>query len=261
MEDMYYVGDGGRFVAVFDGHGGQGVAVVLRDRLYDTFVKYLREEEKGGNYSGSWLDCITARVNALHAAFDEVEDDILLNDELQYQGSTAVVVIIQEQDDGHRTLVSANVGDSRAILSRRGRAIELTDDHKIENENEWKRIKSMGEKIKWDKHTEMYRVRNLAIARSIGDRFAKPVVSGEVEVKGLELVEDGDEFVLLASDGVWDVMSSQQVVSFVHQKLDTAQQDGLSTEERRTKMTEYIAKEALRRGSADNVSCAIVWLK
>jgi serine/threonine protein phosphatase PrpC len=81
----------------------------------------------------------------------------------------------------------------------------------------------MGEDIEWDDYGGVFRVRNLSLSRAIGDRFAKPVVSGDVEIKLFPLKEElvekkvvvGDsmsathDFVLLASDGLWDVMTSQ----------------------------------------------------
>ena len=113
-------------------------------------------------------------------------------------------------------------------------------------------------------------MRNLSLSRAIGDRFAKPAVTGEVEVKRFPLRAE-DEFVLLASDGLWDVMSSQEVVSYVHKRLDAAPKDGadVNSDEdmanlrylRRKNMSRFIANEALRRGSGDNISVVIVWLK
>lgn len=257
MEDDYFVGDGGRFVAVFDGHGGSGVSAFLRDRLYTSFVKHLHQD----NTDTSWKPSVTSRLNAIRFAFNEVEQEVLKVDALQYQGSTAVAVVFHEEDDGQRTLLSANVGDSRAILSRSGCAVDLTHDHKLSDESERERILSMGEVIKYDYLGGIYRVRNLAISRAIGDRFAKPVVSGDPDVKQLPLEEDGDEFVVLASDGLWDVMSSQDVVSYIHSELDDARKDGSSIEERRKTMTDLVANEALKRGSSDNVCVALVWLK
>ena len=180
-----------------------------------------------------------------------------------------MAVLVHEGDDGHRTLLSANVGDSRAILSRNGRAVDLTRDHKPNDEREKARIMAMGETIEWDHYCKVHRVKNLSLSRAIGDRFAKPVVTAEVEIKHFPAADEGDEFFLLASDGLWDVMTSQDVVSFVHQKLKSATpKSGLMSQEdsaklnrlRRQKMSSAVAKEALRRGSGDNVCVVIVWL-
>ena len=118
------------------------------------------------------------------------------------------------------TLVASGSGVSRGVLSRSGSAIELTRDHKPNDDREKARILAMGEKIEWDHYCKVHRVRNLSLSRAIGDRFAKPAVSGEVEIKCFPVYDDKDEFILLASDGLWDVMSSQEVVSYVHKRLN-----------------------------------------
>lgn len=266
MEDEYFVADDGRFAAVFDGHGGGEVSARLRDRLYKLVVAYLHScgEFVDNRKSPSLSSCVAA----LRSAFSQIDTEILADDALQYQGSTAVAVFIHEGDDGHKTLLSANVGDSRAILSRNGKAVNLTRDHKPNDEREKARIMAMGETIEWDHYCKVHRVRNLSLSRAIGDRFAKPVVSGEVEIKHFPAAGNGDEFFLLASDGLWDVMSSQDVISFVHKRLDSPPKSRLTSQEdsqrmrlaRRQNMSTAVAKEALRRGSGDNVCVIIVWL-
>jgi serine/threonine protein phosphatase PrpC len=269
MEDEYFVTDGGRFAAVFDGHGGGGVSSFLKGHLYDRVCRSLAvvmwEQDMLADEKYPSLTC---QVAALRSGFQQVDSEILQNDELRYQGSTAVAVVLHESQDGHRTLLSANVGDSRAILSRHGKAVDLTKDHKPNDESEKARILSMGETIEWDQYAKLHRVRNLSLSRAIGDRYAKPVVSGEVEIKHFPILDDGDEFFLLASDGVWDVMSSQDVVSYVHNKIEKELRRGdLGSHNRenfkvvlRRNMANYVAKEALRRGSGDNVCVLMVWL-
>jgi len=213
---------------------------------------------------------VSAVAAALKDAFDQVDKEILINDEYEYQGSTAVATLLHEANDGTRTLLSANIGDSRGVLSRNGRAIDLTRDHKPNDDKEKARILAMGEKIEWDHYCKVHRVRNLSLSRAIGDRFAKPAVSGEVEIKRFPIYDDKDEFIVLASDGLWDVMSSQEVVSYTHKRLNAPPKDGadITCEEdmaslkylRRKNMSRFIANEALRRGSGDNISVVIVWL-
>jgi len=274
MEDEYFLSDEGRFAAVFDGHGGGGVSSYLRDRLYEKFQQHMRAYESDHDESGyhgsshTSYPSIPSQVAAFRMAFDEVEKEVCMNEDLQYQGSTAVAVAVHEDADGTRTLLSANVGDSRAILSRRGRAIDLTRDHKPNDEREKARILGMGEHIEWDHYCKVHRVRNLSLSRAIGDRFAKPAVSGEVEIKRFPVVEGADEFILLASDGLWDVMSSQDVVSFVHKRLGAPLKFGnqagdaeRAMDARRRNMSRFVANEALKRGSGDNVCVVMVWLK
>jgi serine/threonine protein phosphatase PrpC len=210
-------------------------------------------------------------VSALRQAFTAIDTEVLKLDEMQYQGSTAVAVTVHEGENGSRTLVSANVGDSRAILCRKGAAVDLTRDHKPTDERERARIHAMGEHIEWDNYSKVHRIKNLSLSRAVGDRFAKPVVSGEAEIK-IFPVRDDDDFIVLASDGLWDVMTSDQVVQFVNKKLDAIAPtgkmgDGVEDiakrlkDVRRKNMSRYVATEALKRGSADNICVLIVWLK
>jgi serine/threonine protein phosphatase PrpC len=306
MEDEFIVVGGGRFSAVYDGHGGGGVSQYLRDHLHIILSQQLEQQKKnmskkirsfmfgkGKNKQGAADDdkskdndmnlepkCdlsgmgdlpVSAIVNALKDSFDQVDREILANDEYEYQGSTAVAVLLHEANDGVRTILSANIGDSRSILARDGRAIDLTRDHKPNDDKEKARILAMGEKIEWDHYCKVHRVRNLSLSRAVGDRFAKPAVSGEVEIQRFPVNDDRDDFILLASDGLWDVMTSQEVVSYVQKRMTAAPKDGadIKTEEdmqslkylRRKNMSRFIANEALRRGSGDNISVVIVWLK
>jgi len=280
MEDEYFVGNGGRFAAVFDGHGGPAVSQFLKHRLYPEVNHYLEEfmwEESdvdvdradAAREDGDKLHripSVSCYVSALRAAFEQVEKEIIEDDDLSHQGSTAVAVVLHESEDGHRTLLSANVGDSRAVLSRKGRAVDLTHDHKPNDEKEKSRIMAMGENIEWDQDCKVHRIRNLSLARAIGDRYAKPAVSPEVDIRHFPVSEEEDEFIILASDGLWDVMSSQDAVTFVHEYLkanlanmskDNAESYKLVL---RRNMAKFIARQALRLGSADNVTVLLVWL-
>jgi serine/threonine protein phosphatase PrpC len=309
MEDEYFVANGGRFAAIFDGHGGSGVAQYLKRQLYPNVSQFLQQyywEEcdvqedhellippqqstpvessedlvLSSSYSSTRQlltrpsrprikPSLSCHVSALRAAFEKVEQDVMNDDNLEFQGSTAVAVVVVESEDGHRTLLSANVGDSRAVLSRKGRAVELTHDHKPNDEKEKARIMAMGETIEWDQDCKVHRVRNLSLARAIGDRYAKPAVSPEVEIQHFPVVEDQDEFVIIASDGLWDVMSSQDAVTYVHSQmqrelasLSASSKDNVDNYRvvLRRNMAKFLAREAIRKGSSDNVSVLMVWL-
>jgi len=263
MEDTYKVENGGRFLAVFDGHGGAEVSSILQERLYDLYCESLAkkhwEEQNEFGANRKSIPSKSSHIAAMQRGLEQVEDAILKLDELVYQGSTAVSVVLHVAQSGKRTLLTANVGDSRAILCRKGKAIDMTRDHKPGDDQERKRIEAMGEEIEWDPFGQVYRVRDLSLSRAIGDRFAKPVVSSEPEIMTFPVVDDEDEFVLLASDGLWDVMSSQEVVDFVSETL-SAQIENYSEPDKRKNMALIIANEALERGSADNVCVVLVWL-
>jgi serine/threonine protein phosphatase PrpC len=271
MEDRFFVASGGKFAAVFDGHGGAGVSEYLKDHLYDNVCRYLQlkhweESDDTINNCRGAIPSVSSQAAALRAAFEQVEVDVIADDSLKYVGSTAVAVVVHEGEDGHRTLMSANVGDSRAILSRKGKAVNLTRDHKPSDEREKARILAMGEEIEWDNFSKVHRVRSLSLSRAIGDRYAKPAVSSEVEIRHFSVAEEGDDFVLLASDGLWDVMTSQEVVNFVRERLDPdgqwVDQDEVEDVDMylRDNMAKFVAREGIRRGSGDNICVVLVFL-
>jgi serine/threonine protein phosphatase PrpC len=268
MEDAYTVANGGHFAAVYDGHGGDAVSGILRDRVHDLYMKALphqhwEEKQLLRDTSITTTPSLRSHSTALRGALERIERDVLRQDDLEYQGSTAVIVIVHSDDNGQRSLLSANIGDSRAVMSRGGKALDLTRDHKPNDEKEMARINAMGEEVEWDPYGEIYRVRDLSLSRAIGDRFAKPVVTSEAEIECIPVVDDKDEFFVLASDGLWDVMTSQEVVNFVrdHMRGAPAAYPDMGSEEKRRKMARMLANEALERGSADNVCVVLVWLQ
>ncbi|KAL0327614.1 UNVERIFIED_CONTAM: putative protein phosphatase 2C 60 [Sesamum angustifolium] len=132
-------------------------------------------------------------------------------------GSTACVAIVREN-----RLVVANAGDSRCVISRKGQAYNLSRDHKPDLEVERDRILKAGGFIHAGRVNG-----SLNLARAIGDmefkqnKFLpakKQIVTADPDINIVELCDD-DEFVVLACDGIWDCMSSQQLVDFIREQL------------------------------------------
>ena len=97
---------------------------------------------------------------------------------------------------------------------------------------------------------------NLALSRAIGDRSERPMVTAEPEIISVPVQEDVDEFILVASDGLWDVMDSQEAVDYVR-SLHEHYLDGLD----RDMIATSVVEEALRRGTYDNITVLIIWLR
>ncbi|XP_057478249.1 probable protein phosphatase 2C 60 [Actinidia eriantha] len=134
-------------------------------------------------------------------------------------GSTACVAIIRNNQ-----VVVANAGDSRCVISRKGPAYNLSKDHKPELEVERERILKAGGFIHAGRVNG-----SLNLARAIGDmefkqnKFLpaeKQIVTANPDINTVELCDD-DDFLVLACDGIWDCMSSQQLVDFIHEQLKT----------------------------------------
>jgi len=143
---------------------------------------------------------------ALRVAFHDCETEFIqiAGREGLRDGTTAVVALVQDD-----TLTVAHVGDSRGVLCRaNGSAYALTEDHKPELEPEKKRIEALGGFVSY---LGCWRAMGiLAMSRALGDLFLKPYVSAEPDVVAMPL-EPTDEFVILASDGVFDVFDNEQV--------------------------------------------------
>lgn len=128
-------------------------------------------------------------------------------------GTTACVCLV-----GNNKIIVANAGDSRAVLCRAGKALDLSVDHKPEDEVETKRIHAAGGLI------EDGRVNGgLNLSRAFGDHAYKKnhdlelkaqMITAHPDIKIEDLTAD-DEFLIVACDGIWNSMESQQVVDFV----------------------------------------------
>jgi len=266
MEDEFFISQKRDFCAVFDGHGGEAVSRYLRQNLYANLQAALPMHNN--------ITTITAfdYQEALKSGLDKVDKEVQRISHWSFQGSTAVAAWIHyEEETKSSTLIVANVGDSRAILARNSTPIALTQDHKPETPRERKRIESRGGKVVWCglvddngkpvKDSGVYRVNgNLALARAVGDRSERPAISAEPEFTVISL-DDEAEFIILATDGLWDVLTNQEVVTLIKSRLSLlAKKEKSQFEDLRQKMASFVVAEALRRGSSDNVTVLILWL-
>jgi serine/threonine protein phosphatase PrpC len=213
-------------------------------------------------------------ANALESALEKVDSEILKISHWSFQGSTAIVIWLHEDneeraanDDNEspttqRTILAANIGDSRAVLCRDDKAWDLSRDHKPNDPTEKTRIESFGGSVVWCGETDtfgapiddrgIYRVNgNLALSRAIGDRSERPHVTAEPEIISVP-VKQGDQFVIVATDGLWDVMDSDDAVNYVKLSLKA----GLS----KNKIADVMVQEAMRLGTYDNVTVVIIWI-
>jgi len=129
-------------------------------------------------------------------------------------GTTATCVYIRG-DEKH--IWVANVGDSRCVLSRSGTALDLSRDQRPDRDDEKQRIEEIGGTVVYCPSTggRGWRVEGtLNISRSLGDKKLKKYVYSEPEIHK-ELLNDDDQFLILATDGLWNVIDSQQAVDIV----------------------------------------------
>ncbi|CAH9107891.1 unnamed protein product [Cuscuta epithymum] len=232
MEDFYDTridGIDGEVIGlfgVFDGHGGARAAEYVKQNLFSNLIKH--------------PNFISDTKSAIADAYSHTDSEFLKSENSQNKdaGSTASTAILV----GDRLLV-ANVGDSRAVICRGGHAIAVSRDHKPDQKDERQRIEEAGGFVMW---AGTWRVGGvLAVSRAFGDRLLKQYVVADPEIKE-ERVDSSLEFLILASDGLWDVVTNEEAVSMV--KPIKEPEEG----------AKRLMQEAYERGSSDNITIVIV---
>jgi serine/threonine protein phosphatase PrpC len=161
-------------------------------------------------------------------------------------------------------LTTANLGDSRAVLCREGGLAEdLSTDHKPDRSDEKARVEAAGGLVSDGSFFDCARVWapsrkfGLAMSRAFGDFSLKP--NGEARAKILipdpdvthVALESGDEFCLIATDGLWDVFTSAEACKLAR---------GMIQKEEPIEIARVLAVSAYQRGSGDNVTVLVVKL-
>ncbi|KAI3783576.1 hypothetical protein L1987_42660 [Smallanthus sonchifolius] len=241
------------FYGVYDGHGGSRVADACRERLHKVLGAEMEMEIGNGNTAE--MDWERLMVES----FAKMDEEVNETDLVGSMGSTAVVAVVRDDE-----IVVANCGDSRAVLSRCGAAVPLSNDHKPDRPDELERIeRSGGRVVNWNGQRVMG---VLATSRSLGDRQLNPYVIAKPEVI-VKKREDGDEFMILASDGLWDVISNDMACHVVRKCLDgriicrRRSQQMNDTQYRMTNAATLLSGLTMARGSNDNISVIVVNLK
>lgn len=247
--------------AVCDGHGGTWTSQLVGDYLADE----LRPHAQGSE----WWDK-AARRAAMEKGF------LSLDERLQREGgsrasncgSTCIAAIVWPAglDEGctYRVLL-ANVGDSRGLVLRRGiDELFATRDHKPDDPREKRRIRQAGGYVLPADDPQPARLDGcLAMSRAFGDakfKAEKSLAAAAQKVVAVpevyELSAEPGDVVILACDGVFDVLKSEEVAALAARTIDL--QGGESSDAVHAAST--IAWAALERETEDNVTCVVVHL-
>jgi protein phosphatase 1L len=183
-------------------------------------------------------------------------------------GTTATILLVTEL-----AVIIANVGDSRAVMSQwlvdetgdtRINAIQLTVDHVASSDEERKQILERGGFVSESGGIDRVMGR-LAVSRSLGDIKLASVLSRTPHVIALTKKEFHGHcgtkqassmkpcFIVLASDGLWDVIDNQEAVDLAWQVIQQ-NENGTAYQE----AAEVLAQEAYVRGSSDNIGVCVV---
>lgn len=279
QEDCYHVDSnvlrhfGLDYFAVFDGHGGPRVARYCAENLHKRLAQFLSMALAGRSRNANGSRLGNAVRQALVAAFEDMhasvkalaeaeakevnEGQLAPSDSLWSSGTTAVVAIV-----GPTRIWIANAGDSRAVVSMDGELVAHTTDHKpLSHAAESRRIKSMGGAF----HTNEYGVTRLGV---MGISMTRAI--GDFDHEGLGLIPTPDVItvhrppgknvhLILASDGVWDTMTSEDAVSLVMRvKQRAAEKTPTAGPRVIVKIAStLIGKAAFDRGSKDNITVIV----
>ncbi|GMS79031.1 hypothetical protein PENTCL1PPCAC_1206 [Pristionchus entomophagus] len=246
------------FFAVFDGHAGSVAAEYAASIVMET-LKESEELQKAAALAAIrdgrlCEESCQLLEEGLKAGFLTLDDkirhklDTVLGKDRS--GTTAVCSIVTPSH-----VVLANLGDSRAVLSRRDISSFGTEDHKPSNEKERQRIINAGGSVMIQRING-----SLAVSRALGDfeykgnsslSPAKQQVSPEPDVYFFDR-QASDEYLIIACDGIYDVMSNDELCGFVHARLEVTKEGALS------KVCNEVLDACLQKGSRDNMTLLLV---
>ncbi|KAK9290566.1 hypothetical protein L1049_008736 [Liquidambar formosana] len=277
----------GTFIGVYDGHGGPETSRFVNDHLFCNIKRFATEHRE-------------ISANVIRKAFSATEEDFLslvkkqwlTKPQIASVGSCCLVGIIC---DG--MLYIANVGDSRAVLGKAERsfreatAIQLSTEHNASIESVREELRSMhpnDPRIVVLKHN-VWRVKGIIqISRSIGDAylkkeefnrepllsrfrlpepFLKPILSSEPSIS-VHKLQPEDQFLIFASDGLWEHLSNQEAVDIVHNSprsrvarklVKAALQEAAKKREMRYSDLKKIDR-GVRRHFHDDITVVVVFL-
>jgi serine/threonine protein phosphatase PrpC len=214
------LGDQIKYFGVYDGHGDKGreASNFFRFEVRKNLVNDKKKIQRFGNKI-QVENYFKSLYKGIQRKFEKKTS------EFELSGTCSIAILILDY-----RLFSINVGDSRAVMGsrkdKRITALEVSIDHKPIRDDENKRITEKGGEV--IEKGGVYRVfrkndeiPGLAVSRTIGDIVAHECgVSYEPEIIEKEIDPDIDQFVVICSDGVWDSMSSIEVVGFIFDKMD-----------------------------------------
>ncbi|XP_022730928.1 probable protein phosphatase 2C 25 [Durio zibethinus] len=223
------------FFGVFDGHGGPKAAEFAAQKLEKNIVdEVVRRRD------------MTKVKKAVKEGY--LKTDAEFRKEDVTGGTCCVTALIQNGN-----LVVSNVGDCRAVLSRGGAAEALTSDHRPSREDERNRIENLGGYV--DLCNGVWRIQGtLAVSRGIGDQHLKQWVIAEPDTKIISIKPEC-EFLILASDGLWDKVSNQEAVDIARPSCVGINKPNLLG------ACKKLVDLSVSRGSFDDISVMLIQLE
>ena len=225
-------------LCIFDGHGGHELASLASGFAQEQIMEALEA------FPNDVRNALITGIKGINKACREA---LGAHPQQVKVGTTALVALIDDS-----SYIMGNLGDTRAVLfqsATQPNALRLTVDHRpLDEEEEYRRVISLGGYV-----SETGRVNGmLAVSKALGDFFLTPYVSDDPFI-AQGVLKDDDEFIIMACDGVWDVVTDEVACRLVAQSLfqflETPDEAAL-----RLRTWAYI------QGSTDNITVMIVLL-
>lgn len=237
--------------SVFDGHGGKDISKYLSNNLSEYFTSKYNEFH-------------TQSTNDIKKYIEKVYDHVELKLEKKFKnisynvGSTASSIIFLKKKKNINYYV-VNVGDCRSVLcNNENMPIQLSKDHKPHMHDEKMRIEKLNGKIYFDGFD--WRINDLSVSKSFGDMDALPFVTHKPDIFKYKL-KNNDKFIILACDGLWDVISNQDACTFILNLLNSNNKLENMNRHSPNNYAQRLAEYAIESGSTDNVSVIIIFFK
>ena len=249
-------------LGVCDGHGAFG-------HLCSEYIALNLPKKITSNYKSYYLS--QSKEQILTKVFTSFNQELTKNKNIDtiLSGSTCNTILFLDN-----TITCANVGDSRAVLCRyidnEYKAIDLSRDHNPNEKDESERVTSkgghilqyydkimkrfIGPKRIWLKNSD---IPGLAMSRSFGDEIGHTVgIIATPEVREFKL-EGNEKFMIIASDGVWEFISSQQCVDIIKEYYEKGDAEG---------GVDAIVKESVKRWrneeeTIDDITAIVVFFE
>ena len=236
------------YFSIFDGHSGSEVALFLSKYLHKILSKNLSDLTINNNDIQNYNNNI---ISSIKKSFEIADQEIINN--LSYSkdvGSTGTIILLYKiknedinNNDYSKYIVCSNIGDSKGYILTKNNFTQITKDHKCNDEKEVERIKKNGG-IVFNNRV----FGTLMLTRSFGDKEMKKYGVISTPDCFCHKIRDEDLYIVIASDGVWDAVSEEEIMQMGGEKYSS---DDFSKK---------IVKLAIDKGTRDNISCIVIKL-
>ena len=226
---------------IFDGHSGSEVASFLSTN----FAKFLSNELSKIKSTENHEEDNNNYISCIKNTFELIDENIKNNKNIKDDvGSTGTIIFFyKDKNLSKKILICANVGDSKGYLIKKNNIIQITKDHDCKDKDEVDRVKKGGGLVFQGRVFG-----TLMLTRSFGDKEMKKYGLIATPDYFSEEINEDDLYVVIASDGVWDVISQEDILEM--------SKNNMSSEE----FSKIIIKTAKKKETRDNVSCIVVKL-